>query len=100
MNWRWPHPREAFFILLVVIGGWLVYQTWKEALTPPPILHSGDGDGYDHAWRIKGVVRKAHHISTSAPDYMGSSGFSVAGYDANGVLLWSVSGCHELEAVR
>ena len=102
-EWRFPRPSDVLFALLIGYALWLFIDL-AHTLNEPPVIHTESLDEPESGvgvqqWRVNGVVRTAHHIATSKPDYSGGA-FNVAGYDSHGTLLWSVSGITAIERVR
>jgi hypothetical protein len=98
MEWRLPTPKEVLVVLLCAFALWSVKSTWEWALAAAPVAKYDSK--YEHAWRIKGRVRWADHISTSMPGYLGTPGFSTTGWNELDVPIWTVDGCTELEQIR
>ena len=93
---------HAFGAIVLLFALWVTYGVWRDALREPAIVH-GEAGGfgrYEHAWKVNGVVREAHHATSSLPDYMGTRGYSVTGHDRDGNAIWMVSGVTSHEQIR
>ena len=89
-RWVW----DAFWAILILLGVVQAVAIWKDALREPDILRQEEGE---HAWNIKGRTMRAHHATSTVPDY---NGYTVTGWDENNNAIWMISGVKEHKQLK
>lgn len=99
---RWR--QFAWDLVWIGVIGFLMinaYCIWKDALAEPTILRNDEVvSSYRHEWYISGQKWQADHITTSLPNYMGTTGFSVDGWDSGNMQIWTVSEVTKFKQLR
>ena len=94
---NWSNIKYAVIWIGIGMLFFKALHIWEAVLDEPLVSVNIQ---YPHEWAIAGHKWQADHITTTLPNYMGTRGFTIEGWDAGNQKLWQVESQTSYKQIR